>query len=42
MFVLDFERLHNELEKFQIVYPDGVLAYRIMKAANMSRGHDSS
>ena len=40
MFVLDFERLHNELEKFQIVYPDGVLAYRIMKAANMSRGHE--
>ena len=39
-FVLDFERLNNKVKSFDVTYPDGVLAYRIMKAANMSREHE--
>ena len=39
-FVLDFERLHNSVKGYEITYPDGVLAYRLMKAANMSKEHE--
>ena len=39
-FVLDFESLHNKVKNYEIVYPDGVLAYRIMKAANISKYHE--
>ena len=39
-FILDFERLHNKLKSHGITYPDGVLAYRVMKAAGISSEHE--
>ena len=39
-FLLEFERLHGKLKSHQITYPDGVLAYRLMKAANISHEHE--
>ena len=39
-FSLDFERLHNQVKGYGITYPDGVLAFRIMKSANMSKEHE--
>ena len=39
-FILDFDRLHNMVKTHKITYPDGVLAYRLMKAANMSSEHE--
>ena len=39
-FTLDFERLHNRVKEYGITYPDGVLAYRMMKSANMSKDHE--
>ena len=40
-FALDFERLHNKVKEYKITYPDGVLAYRLLKSANMSKDHES-
>ena len=39
-FILEFERLHSQLKSHGITYPDGVLAYRIMKAASISSEHE--
>ena len=39
-FILEFERLHSQLQEYGCTYPDGVLAYRIMKAANISKEHE--
>ena len=39
-FILDFERLHNQLKTLGCTYPDGVLAYRLMKASGMSSEHE--
>ena len=39
-FVLDFERLYNQLIEYGCTYPDGVRAYRLMKSANMSPEHE--
>ena len=39
-FIQEFERLHGQLKSHKITYPDGVLAYRIMKAANISTEHE--
>ena len=39
-FVIDFENLHNKLKDFEVTYPDGVLAFRMMKAASMSSEHE--
>ena len=36
-FILEFEGLHNQLKNYGCTYPDGVLAFRLMKNANMSR-----
>ena len=35
-FLLEFERLHNVIVKNKCNYPDGVLAYKVLKAANLS------
>ena len=40
-FLLDFERLHNQLRLYGITYPDGVLAYRVMKGASISSDHET-
>ena len=39
-FILDFENLHSKLKAKGCTYPDGALAYRLMKAANMSNEHE--
>ena len=39
-FILAFESLHNKVQKHKCTYPDGVLAYRLIKAANMSAEHE--
>ena len=35
-FIIEFERRHNKVVAFECSYPDGVLAYRLLKAANLS------
>ena len=40
-FILEFERLHSELSSFGCTYPDGVLAFRLMKSSNMSKEHEA-
>ena len=39
-FILEFEKLHNQLESYGCTYPDGVLAYRVMKSSNMNKEHE--
>ena len=39
-FILQFENLHNKVKMYKCTYPDGVLAYRLMKAANVSHEHE--
>ena len=39
-FIFNFENLHNEVNKYKCSYPDGVLAYRLLKAANLSNEHE--
>ena len=40
LFIKDFEKLHNQLDSFGCKYPDGVLAFRLMKSASMSKEHE--
>ena len=35
-YINEFERLYNRIEEEQFKLPDGVLAYRLLKSANMS------
>ena len=35
-FLVEFENLHTEVKSKECTYPDGVLAYRLIKAANLS------
>ena len=35
-FILQFENLHNRVKTHKVSYPDGVLAYRLLVAANLS------
>lgn len=39
-FILAFETLHNKVTAHKCTYPDGVLAYRLLKAANVSNDHE--
>ena len=39
-FILEFEKLHNQLKTFGCTYPDGVLAFRLMRSAGMSKEHE--
>ena len=38
-FVLEFNKLHGVVSGYGCKYPDGVLAYRLLKAANISHEH---
>ena len=35
-FLLEFERLHTSVKHYKCEYPDGVLAYKVLKAANIN------
>ena len=39
-FILQFQKLHNVVSQYKCVYPDGVLAYRLLKSANISSEHE--
>ena len=39
-FILEFENLHNKIRSHEISYPDGILAYRLIKSANLSGYHE--
>lgn len=39
-FIIEFERLHNQLKDYGCTYPDGVLAFRLMKSSSMSKEHE--
>ena len=39
-FLLEFQKLHNQVTAYHCGYPDGVLAYRLLKAANISNEHE--
>ena len=39
-FILEFENLHNKVKSHKITYPDGILAYRLIKAANLTTHHE--
>ena len=39
-FILQFENLHNSVKAHKCTYPDGVLAYRLLKSANLSPHHE--
>ena len=34
--ILEFEQLHNDVKTYGCNYPDGVLAYKILQAANLN------
>ena len=36
-FISDFERLYNKIKAYKIELPDPVLAYRVLKSANLSQ-----
>ena len=38
-FLVEFEGLHSTVQNFQCAYPDGVLAYKVLQAANLSQEH---
>ena len=39
-FILAFENLHNKVKIHKCTYPNGALAYRLLKAANVSSEHE--
>ena len=39
-FVNKFEAKHNTIKKFECVLPDGVLAYKLLKAANLDQNQE--
>ena len=39
-FIMEFERIHNQLKDYGCTYPDGVLAFRLMKSSGMSKEHE--
>ena len=39
-FIVEFQKLHDKVSKYNCTYPDGVLAYRMLKAANISFEHE--
>ena len=39
-FLLEFEKLYAKLVKYQCNYPDAVLAYKVLVAANLSPEHE--
>ena len=39
-YILEFERLHTRVQHYECKYPEGVLAYKILQAANLSAEHE--
>ena len=39
-FLNNFERLYNRLKVYQMELPDGILAYRVLKSANLSEENE--
>ena len=39
-FIIEFENHHNKVKAHKCTYPDGVLAYRLIKAAQLSHDHE--
>ena len=39
-FILEFERLHTKVQRYECKYPDGVLAYKVLQAAQLSSEHE--
>ena len=39
-FLNNFERLYNKLKVYQMELPDGVLAYHVLKSANLSEENE--
>ena len=39
-FIFEFENLHRIVNSYNCSYPDGVLAYRLLKSANLSNDHE--
>ena len=39
-FLLEFEALQRKVEQHECKYPDGVLAYKVLQAANLSSEHE--
>ena len=39
-YMIAFERLYQKAKNFSFVLPDGVLAYRLLKSANLSSEHE--
>ena len=38
-YITEFEHLYNKIKNFNIVLPDGVLAYKFLNNANISKRH---
>ena len=36
-YINEFERLHNKLKYYKLVYPDAAVAYRLLESANLSK-----
>lgn len=36
-YINEFERLHNKLKHYKLVYPDAAVAYRLLESANLSK-----
>ena len=36
-FVSEFENKHNKIKNYECLLPDGVLTYKLLKAANLER-----
>ena len=39
-FMMEFQKRQSKVESFNCKYPDGVLAYKLLKAANISNEHE--
>ena len=39
-FLVEFERLHNKVKSHNCSYPDGVLAYKVLQASQLSPEHE--
>ena len=40
-FINELERLYNKIREFNTELPDGVLAYCVLKSANLSTGNEN-
>ena len=40
-FITEFERLYNNIKKYETELPTGVLAYKLLKSAEISEANNS-